>query len=94
MTYLKTFLNQFLRILSVVSQPKQHAMNEYSKKKEAVRLEIEEYLNFLWSYRLEMTLKYVKKMYEEQEAGFKAADDLDSYGNGGHSMLNGNFTNE
>jgi hypothetical protein len=33
-------------------------------------------------------------MYEEQEAGFKAADDLDSYGNGGYSMLNGNFTNE
>ena len=94
MTYLKAFLNRSLRILLIVLQPTQHAMNEYAKKKEAIRLEIEEYLNSLWSYRLEMTLKYVKQMYEEQEAGFKAADDLDSYGNGGYAMLNGNFTNE
>ena len=94
MTYLKAFLNRSIRILLIVLQPTQHAMNEYAKKKEAIRLEIEEYLNSLWSYRLEMTLKYVKQMYEEQEAGFKAADDLDSYGNGGYSMLNGNFTNE
>lgn len=93
MTYLKTFLNQFLRILSVVSQPKQYAMNEYARKKEAIRYEIDEYLNDLWLYRLEQVLKYAKQMYKEQEDGFKKADDLDSY-EGGYSMLNGNFTNE
>jgi hypothetical protein len=69
-------------------------MNEYLRKEEATKAEIEKYLNSLWSYRLEMTLKYVKKMYEEQEAGFKAADDQHSYGNGGYSMLNGNFNKE
>lgn len=68
-------------------------MNEYARKKEAVRNEIEEYLNSMWMYRLEKVLEYTKQMYEEQEAGFKAADDQDSYG-GGYSMLNGNFTNE
>lgn len=93
MTYLKRFLNQFLWILSVVSQPKQHAMNEYEKKKKAIREELDEIVNDLWMHRLEMMLKYAKQMYEEQEKGFKAADDQHSYG-GGYSMLNGNFTNE
>ena len=68
-------------------------MNEYARKKEAVRNEIEEYLNSMWMYRLEKVLEYTKKMYKEQEDGFKAADDQDSY-EGGYSMLNGNFTNE
>lgn len=93
MTYLKAFLNQSLRILLIVLRPKQHAMNEYARKKEAIRNEIEEYLNSMWMYRLEKVLEYTKQMYKEQEAGFKAADDKDSY-EGGYSMLNGNFTNE
>lgn len=93
MTYLKAFLNQSLRILLIVLQPTRHAMNEYARKKEAIRSEIEEYLDSMWMYRLEKVLEYTKKMYKEQEDGFKAADDQDSY-EGGYSMLNGNFTNE
>jgi len=94
MTYLKAFLNRSLRILLIVLQPTQHAMNEYAKKKEAIRLEIEEYLDSMWMYRLEKMLEYAKQMHKEQEDGFRAADNQDSYGNGGYSMLNGNFTNE
>lgn len=93
MTYLKAFLNQSLRILLIVLQPTQHAMNEYDKQKQAIREELDEILDDLWMYRLRKMLTYAKQMYKEQEAGFKAADDQDSYG-GGYSMLNGNFTNE
>ena len=68
-------------------------MNDYAKKKEAIRAELDEIVNDLWMYRLEMMLKYAKQMYKEQEKGFKAADDQHSYG-GGYSMLKGNFIEE